>query len=291
MASRHLAIVSYAVTVVMTAATCGADKEPSAPPQLAVTQRIIAIGGAVTETIFALGAGDRLVATDTSSTYPERTNALPKLGYQRTLAAETVLSHRPDVIIASHEAGPPATLAQLRAAGVRVEILPEVSTPQTAATRILAIGEILGTTAVATELANAVARVRRPSGSASAKPPRVLFLYARGNGVAMVAGRDSLASEMIALAGGINAVDTFTGYKPLAGEAVIAAAPDLVLIPTAGLSSLGGPRGLWALPGFAATPAGLARRVVAMDDLLLLGFGPRLATATETLTQAFSAPR
>jgi iron complex transport system substrate-binding protein len=105
----------------------------------------------------------------------------------------------------------------------------------------------------------------------------------------MVAGTPSAGAAMIELGGGVNAIRGFTGYKPLAGEAVVAAAPDVVLLPTRGLAALGGEERLWELPGMAQTPAAAARRVVALDDQLLLGFGPRLPEAAAALRRAFAA--
>lgn len=262
--------------------------EGVAPANKAEAPRILTVGGPITETVFALGAGDRVIATDTSSTYPDAVEKLPKVGYQRSLTAETILAFRPDLIILSPEAGPAATIEQLRAAGVRIEQVAEAHDGQSAAARIRAIGAILGKPEEAAQLAEPVAQVTPPA--PGAKPPRVLFLYARGGGVAMVAGSPSAASSMIELGGGVNAVTGFTGYKQLAGEAVIAAAPDVVLLPTRGLAALGGPDRLWELPGLAQTPAGAAKRVVALDDQLLLGFGPRLAQAAAELRVAFAAP-
>ncbi len=286
---RRLAFVGYAVMVGMALinSSCSrASDEPArpSPPETSAAPRIITVGGAITETVFALGAGDQVVAIDTSSTFPASAQALPKVGYQRSLTAETVLSFKPDLIIAAHEAGPKATLDQLRAAGVRVELTAEALDPASAAARIVAIGALLGKEAEAAALAEPVAKVAAPA--LAANPPRVLFLYARGGGVAMVAGDPSPISKMIALAGGVNAVTGFEGYKQLSGEAVIAAAPDVILLPERGLAAIGGPARLWELPGMAETPAGQAGRVVALEDLLLLGFGPRLAQATEQLRAA-----
>ncbi len=284
---RRLALVGYAVLVGVTLgnSSCARKSDATAQPQGGAA-RIITIGGAITETVFALGAGDRVVAIDTSSFYPDAAQRLPKVGYQRSLTAETVLSFRPDLVIAAAEAGPAATIEQLRSAGVRVELTREAHDARSAANRILAVGKLLGKEAEAAKLAEPVTQVMAPP--QAPQPPKVLFLYARGGGVAMVAGHPSPISEMISLAGGVNAVSGFTGYKQLSGEAVIEAAPDVIVLPSRGLEALGGPERLWALPGMASTPAGEAKRVVAMDDLLLLGYGPRLPEAVKTLRAALA---
>lgn len=295
---RRLALAGYAALVGFAIFHAGCSRRDATAAQAedrrgvapAAAARIVTVGGAVTETVFALGLGDRVVATDTSSTFPPEAVALPKLGYQRTLAAETVLSFRPELVLLSPEAGPAAAIEQLRAAGVRVELVGEAHDGKSAAARIRALGELLGKRAEAAQLAAPVEAVAAPAPAATAStPPRVLFLYARGGGVAMVAGEPSPISEMIKLGGGVNAITAFSGYKPLAGEAVIAAAPELILMPERGLASIGGAAKLWEMPGLAQTPAGAAKRVVAIEDLLLLGFGPRLPAAVAQLRAAFAA--
>ncbi len=91
---------------------------------------------------------------------------------------------------------------------------------------------------------------------------------------------------MIELAGGRNAFGQVEGYKPLAPEAAIAAAPDVILCTDQGLAAAGGVDGLLRAPGLAATPAGRARRVRSLEALLLLGFGPRLPQAVAQLAEA-----
>jgi iron complex transport system substrate-binding protein len=113
----------------------------------------------------------------------------------------------------------------------------------------------------------------------------VLFVYARGAGTVAVAGRATAADEMIRLAGGRNAIDEFDGFKPLTAEAAVTAAPDVVLMLARGIDSLGGADSVWAQPGLAQTPAARGRRLVVMDDLYLLGFGPRTGAAVSDLAR------
>lgn len=255
----------------------------SAKPAATGARRIVSIGGAVTETVFALGAGEEVVAVDTSSVYPEATGTLPKVGYQRMLSAEGILALSPDLVITADEAGPPAVLEQLQAAGVRVERLPAVKTVDEAVARIRRVGTALGKPAdalaqrVQEETSAAISRARKDQ-------PRFVLLYARGAGTLMVAGGDTSGSAMVELAGGRNAVGNVTGYKPLSSEVLIEAAPDVIVVPLRGLTTLGGEDGLLRVPGVADTPAGKQRRIVAFDDLLLLGFGPRLPQAIDQLS-------
>jgi iron complex transport system substrate-binding protein len=280
---RWLRALAIAAFVACGVATCARSTEPAR----SAGKRIITIGGAVTETVFALGHGAQVVAVDTSSVFPPEVARLPQVGYQRTIAAETVLSLSPDLVVASAEAGPPAALAQLRSAGIAVEIIPVAMTPEAAAVRIAAIGAAIGAQPAATELANRVrsatkTAVARCCTGAPGPAPKAILIYARGAGTMMVAGTETAGAAMLELAGARNPV-TFSGFKPLSAEALVEAAPDVIVIPSRGLATLGGEAGLLALPGVAATPAGRARRFVAMDDLLLLGFGPRLGEAVDEL--------
>jgi len=299
MPSRKSSALAIACVLVLAAISCARSKDDHRPAKgssattAPAAQRIVAIGGAVTETIYALGAGARVVAVDTSSGYPDATGALPKVGYQRTLAAEGILALEPDLVLASAEAGPPTTIAQLRSAGVRVELLPTIETVEGAAARIRSIGAVLGDRGAGDRLGDTVERdgnAARARAQAHPSATRVLFLYARGGGTMLVSGTGTGPAQMIALAGGVNAVTSWDGFRPLSAEAALAAAPDAILVPALGLASLGGIDGVVALPGLGDTPAGRARRVIAIDDLMLLGFGPRLPAAIDELSAALAGP-
>ncbi len=253
------------------------------------TERLVAIGGPVTEIVYALGAGAQLVAVDSSSVYPEAATKLPQVGYQRALSAEGVLSVKPTLIVASTEAGPPPVVAQLKASGIPFVQAPADHTVAGAKAKIEAVAKALGKdkegAALCAELDKKIATVasRLP---ATERKPRVLFIYARGAGTMNIAGANTAADAVIALAGGVNAVSGYDGYKPMTPEALAAAAPDVILIPDRGLESIGGREGLLKQPGVALTPAAKNGRIVAMDDLLLLGFSPRLGDAVDQLSKA-----
>lgn len=253
------------------------------------TSRIVTIGGAVTEIVHALGLGDRVVATDRSSTFPKSVQRRPRLSYFRESSAEGILSARPSLVLATRDMGPPAVADQVRSAGVDVLMLDEATTPQAAAARIRIIaraldrreqGEVL-VRRMQTELS--AAQAMRP-----AKAPRVLFVYARGASTLLVAGDGTSAQAVVELAGGVNALSGFDGFRPLTAEAVVTAAPDVIVLPEGGLESIGGVDGLLRLPGLALTPAAQSRRVVTVDDALLLSFGPRLGEGVRALAQALS---
>lgn len=257
---------------------------PEAP---AADARIVSLGGPVTELVFALGRGAELVGRDTSSLYPAEALALPDVGYHRQLSAEGVLSLAPSLVLATAHAGPPEALDQLRAAGVTVLLLPEQATAAGARARAVAAGEALHREAEAAALTRALDEGLQAL-TPLKRPVKVLFVYARSGAGLEVAGQETAADEMIRLVGAQNAVSGYTGYKPLTPESAIAAAPDVVLMTSRGVESAGGPERVWESPALLATPAGAARRLVVMDDLLLLGFGPRLPEAAATLTDALN---
>lgn len=251
------------------------------------TSRVITLGGPVTEIVFALGAGERIIATDTSSLYPNAVNKLPKIGYQRQLTAEGIISLKPTLVIGTTEAGPSTTIAQLRAAGVPVLILPVEYTPEGTKAKISALAKVFGKDSKAAELNAGIDRdlaKARVLFSRFKSQPKVMFVYARGPQGAQIGGTDTAADAMIKLAGGVNAFSNAQGYKPLTPEAAVSAAPDVILMMTLGLESVGGVDGLLKLPGLAQTPAGRNRAVIHMEDLHLLGFGPRLGRAVQDLT-------
>ncbi len=281
---RLLAVaVGVALAGVLAVGTGYAQPSPEAE-----AQRIVALGGPVTEIVYALGAEDQLVGVDASSIYPEAAQDLPSVGYFRQVPAEGVLSLGPTLVLASEETGPPATLDQLRSAGAEVEVIPSASSVDEAKEKIRAVAEALGLLekgeALIEEMERELAEARDLRADATSTP-RVLFVYARGAGTMQVAGAGSSAEAMIELAGAENAVTGFEGYKPMTAEAVAAAAPDVILMLDRGLESIGGIDGLLAQPGVGLTPAGENRRVAQMDDLLLLGFGPRLGEAVLELTR------
>lgn len=260
---------------------------PAQSQPTADTSRIVTLGGSVTEIVYALGAGDQIVGVDASSVYPEAATQKSSVGYFRQLPAEGVLSLDPSLVLALEGTGPPTVLDQLRSAGVQAEEIPDAPTAESAKQKIRKIAELIGRTAQGDTLIQQMERdlaEARALRQEATSEPRVLFIYARGSGSMNVAGHGSSAEAMIELAGAQNAITGFEGYKPMTAEAVVSAAPDVLLLLTRGLDSVGGVDGLLEQPGIDLTPAGENRRVVAMDDLLLLGFGPRLGTAVKELT-------
>ena len=250
-------------------------------------QRVVSIGGSITEIIYLLDLADRLVAVDSTSRYPSVAAAKPDVGYMRALGTEPILALTPDLVLAMVDAGPPSVFEQLAEAGTPVVRIPDEPTLQGVLSKVDTVAEALGEPARGAALRARLESEFRALGELprTATPPRVLFLLSVGTGTPLAGGIGTSAAGIIDLAGGINAVTSFAGYKPLSPEAAITAAPDVILITDRTLRMLGGADAVLAQPWVAATPAGRSRRVVAMDGLLLLGFGPRTAMAVSQLAR------
>ncbi|MFT5585276.1 MAG: iron complex transport system substrate-binding protein [Cognaticolwellia sp.] len=248
--------------------------------------RVLCLGGSVTETVYALGLDARVVGVDASSLYPKAATELTQVGYYRSVSAEGVLSLAPTVVLALEGSGPDTVMAQIEATGVPVVYLAEADSVDSARARIEMIATALDASTGPEVLSQFDAEVQAAiplQGS-----PKVLFVYARAGGVMNVAGQDTSADAMIRLAGAQNAIQGYTGYRPLTPEAALAAQPDVILFTSRGLQASGGVAGVLSNPALGLTPAGKSGAVAAVDDLLLLGFGPRLGLAISTLSQAIA---
>jgi iron complex transport system substrate-binding protein len=262
-----------------------AAEQPAATA--ADTSRIVAIGGDVTEILYALDAAPKIVAVDTTSTYPasalkEKTS----VGYMRALSTEGVLSTDPSVIIAAVGAGPPEVVAALKSSSVPYVEVPDDPTPEGVAAKIRLIAAALGTEAKALERKvardfDALAHQRKRI----TKPARALFVLSVQNGRALVAGRGTTADAIFALAGVKNVAVDINGYRPLGDEAAIGLAPDAIVTmanPVPGHE----PQKLLELPLFRSTPAAINGRLIVMDGNYLLNFGPRAGQAARDLMLA-----
>lgn len=252
--------------------------------------RLVSVGGALTETVYALGAGASLAGIDSTSTPAPAAPRPVNVGYARALSVEGVLSLAPDRVIATEDAGPPATLAQLRGAGVAVTILPGGHRFEGVVERIRRIGEITGRQSAAgrlsAELTRQWAQVRAQVARRQGPMPRTLFILSHAPNQLLAAGRGTAADAMLGFAGARNIMDALNGYQPLTPEAVASAAPEVIVMTQQGLRSLGGEDALWRRMGLGRTPAGRARRLVTLEEMFLLGFGPRMPDAVAALDLA-----
>lgn len=250
-------------------------------------QRIVSIGGSVTEIAVALGATPRLIARDTTSTYPAAIKDLPDVGYIRALSAEGVLALGPDLILSEAGAGPKEAVDVLRAAGVPFVEMPGDPSPAGILAKIDAVAGALELPAegatLRAEVAAGLAGAEARAAAVTAPRKRVLFVLALQSGRVMAGGEGSSAAGIIALAGGVNAAEGFKGYKQMTDEAVIAAAPDVILMMHRDGDMAVHNADVLAHPALSQTPAAQANALVRMDGLMLLGFGPRTPEAAKEL--------
>lgn len=248
--------------------------------------RIVSIGGAITEILYALGFEDRLAGVDATSLFPPAAlRDKPNVGYWRQLSPEGVLGLNPSLVLAMQGSGPKEAIEVLDAARVPLVLVPETFSEQGLLDKIALVGRAMDAAPRAACLANAVAvdlaQLRELRGKV-AKPVRVLFVMSLLNGRAMAAGRNTAANEIIRLAGADNAINGFEGYKIINDEAIIAAKPDVVLSIARGKDSVEADA-IFAHPALSLTPAAGRKAFISMEGLYLLGFGPRTAAAARDL--------
>ncbi|QPC92527.1 hemin ABC transporter substrate-binding protein [Mesorhizobium sp. INR15] len=247
--------------------------------------KVAAIGGSITEIVYALGEEGRLVARDSTSRYPEAALKLPDVGYMRQLSPEGVLSVNPSGILALHGSGPKEAVDVLKKTSIPFIEVPDHYNHEGILEKIRVVGEALGADAKAEVLVKEIdAKLKAAEKqTASIKDrKRVLFVLSMQGGKVLAAGSETAADGIIKLAGGINAVGGFSGYKQLSDEAIITAKPDMILM----MSNAGPPTPddvLLANPAISSTPAGIARKLIRIDGSYLLGFGPRTAGAIHDL--------
>lgn len=256
---------------------------------VAEADRIVPLSGSISELVFSLGLGDRVVARDVTATF-EQADDLPVVTQAHDVSAESVLSLEPDVVLAEETTGPAEAIDQIRAAGVPLVVLDPAQDLGDVGGRIDAVAAALG---VADEGAKLRERTEQKIEAArgeipvSGDEPRVAFLYVRGSAsVYMLGGARSGAASLIEAAGGVDAGKESgldKDFTPITSEALAKAAPDVLLVMTKGLESVGGVDGLVQLPGVAQTPAAMDRRIASVDDGVLLNYGPRTDAVLRSL--------
>jgi iron complex transport system substrate-binding protein len=258
------------------------------------TDKVLSIGGSVTEIVYALGQQDRLIARDSTSSFPAEATALPDVGYMRALSPEGVLSVGPELIISEDGAGPVETIDVLNQANIPFVVIPDNYSGEGIAEKIIAVGEALEVEGAAEALAaDVTAKIAEAEATAAnlagGEKQRVLFILSTQGGRIMASGTNTAAHGIITMAGGINVIDSFDGYKQLSDEAISAAAPDVILMMDRGGDHGAANEELFAFPGLIGTPAAQTESVIRMNGLYLLGFGPRTGDAVLDLAQALYA--
>lgn len=254
------------------------------------SSRLVSIGGSLTEIIYALGEERRLVARDQTALFPAAVSALPDVGYMRQLAPEGVLSVSPTALLVIEGSGPPEALDVLSHAGVEYQTVPESFSHDGILAKVRAVGQALDVTekaeALASELDDTLDALDQRIANITERK-RILFVLSTEGGKIQASGTGTAADGMIAMAGGINAIQDYPGYKALTEEAIIAAAPDVILMMDRGGDHAATDAELLANPAIALTEAGRKRAILRFEGSYLLGFGPRAADAASELANAF----
>ncbi|QES50383.1 ABC transporter substrate-binding protein [Streptomyces venezuelae] len=252
--------------------------------------RIVPLTGSLSEIVYSLGLGPKVVARDITTTF-EQAAQLPVVTRAHDVSAESVLSLRPTLVIAETTTGPAEAVQQIRDAGIPLLVVAPAKSLDDVPQRIGAVAQALGVPQAGEQLrqrtADRIATARKEipaeagagGGAGASKKPRVAFLYLRGTAsVYMLGGAQSGAASLLEAAGAVDAGKESgldKDFTPITSEALAAAAPDAILVMAKGLESVGGVDGLVKIPGVAQTPAGMDRRVVTVDDGILLNYGPR----------------
>lgn len=238
--------------------------------------RVVALANGSAEIIASLGHLDILIGRDIASdvTSLESVEVVTS-GHQ--IVAEKILSLKPDLVLIDASSGPSSALTVIAGAGIRIAKISEAWTLNDINRKVSEIAKAIGVIDDGKSLIAAL------EGSTSAmkqiSPGKTIaFLYLRGgSAIYLIGGQGSGTDSLISAIGGIDAgAQKFaTPFTPMTAEAIATLNPDVLLVMSKGLESVGGVDGLVELPGIAQTKAGKNRAIVAVDDSLLLSFGPR----------------
>ncbi|TKT79132.1 ABC transporter substrate-binding protein [Aquamicrobium sp. LC103] len=286
--NRNTLRVAALAGALLAATSAGLANEVQ-PQEVHDASRVVAVGGSITEIVYALGEEGRLIARDSTSVFPDAALKLPDVGYMRALSPEGVLSVDPTLILALEGSGPPEAVEVLRKASVPMVTVPEKFDREGILEKIRIVGETLDVEEKARALADDVDKdiqaAEKATGSIESRR-KVLFVISMQGGRIMASGTGTAADGIIRMAGGDNVISDFSGYKQLTDEAVISAAPEIILMMDRGASLDAPNQELLSHPAIAPTPAGKDGKVIRMDGAYLLGFGPRTAAAVRDLSAA-----
>ncbi|MGV6943879.1 heme/hemin ABC transporter substrate-binding protein [Sphingobacterium kyonggiense] len=273
-----LGIICFAIS------SCNISGKPDKGNIEVDSLRIVSLNGTVSEILCDAGLEKQLVGVDVSSTFPISLKDIPKVGHNKKIPIEAVLALNPNLIIGTKEV-PTETVEQFRQAGMRVILVDQEYSINGSRNMIKSITDslklkekgdsILKRFDQDIQLVQAF-EVENPK-------PKVLFIYARGTGTMMVGGNNTQVAKMIQLAGGLNVAKDFEEYKPLTPESLVNYNPDVILLFSSGLSSLGDKNGFMEVQGVKQTRAGKEGKIINMDGQLLSGFSPRLPNAIKEL--------
>lgn len=274
--------------IVQLASAVGALAALTAAPAATAGERLVVAGGCATEIVYALGAGDRVVAVDSTSAWPPQARELPRIGYVRDLPVEGILSLQPDRLLAVAEAGPSSSIERLRKA-IDVDVLPPMRDPRALPEHIRRVAQHLGLeqrgNQLAAELESRFAQI--PDAVPGKQAPKVLVLLAAGGNQLMAGGAGTSAHALLQSLGLRNAAADLHSFKPIGREALLQSDADLIVIAETAPGAFDAEQ--W--PVLAHSAAGQRQRVLVRDAMYLLGFGPRVVDAMGELRAAAIDPQ
>jgi len=235
-------------------------------------KRVVALANGSAEIVAALGYTSILVGRDVASTMPELAS-IPIDNPGHNVSTETVLAQKPDLILIDSNTSPTSALDTLKQSGIKIVMIPSTFDLKTVAAKESAIADAIGTPKAGALLTSQITSI-----SNQTKPIKVVFLYLRGtSSIYLIGGKGSGADSLIQAMGftDVGAANLLQPFSAMSAEELVKLNPDVILLMTKGLVSVGGLSGLVQLPGIAQTQAGQHKRVVTVDDSLLLSFGPR----------------
>ena len=247
------------------------------------TSKILSIGGDITEILYALGLSSHIIAVDSTSQFPaDALKQKGNVGYMRALSTEGVLSVGASLVIASERSGPAEVVKALKQTAVPYVEVADGLSPEGVIEKVRFVARTVDALKQGDELAdklNSQFKALAEQRAAIKRPVRALFLLSMQGGRATVGGSGTSADAILKLAGAENAAASVNGFKPLVDEALVEMMPDVIVAMKRFASGSHESEQVFAMKGIQVTPAGAARRVVTMDGLYLLGFGPRTPAA------------
>lgn len=277
---------AVAATVALSAfplVSCGSDASTVVETD---AERVVTLTDGITESVFALGLGDLVVGRDISSTLAEASD-VPIVTNDHDVNPEALLAVRPTLVLIDEDTGPGTAIDQIRSMGVRVETIQKATEVDQIVPRLREVAALFGVEDRAERLAEQIESDLADVAGLPSTGVRVGFVYVRGPaGVYLMGGPGAGPASLIEAAGAIDAgtaIGLELPFTPLTPEAMVEAAPDVLLVTTTGLDSVSGVDGLLDLAGVAQTPAGKNRRVITVEDGLLFSFGPRTPGLVQSL--------
>ena len=248
--------------------------------------RIAVAGGSITEIVYLLGYEDRLVGVDLTSNFPQSATELPSVGYVRNLSVEGLLSLQPTLILGEDDMGPPAVLQQLENAGVRTKRIPEHHDANGVLAKIECVASLLAVPASESaphlEQVRAIAAQLEEASAIHANKVNAALLLSLNSGAPVAAGGNTSGGGFLRMVGARNVFASIDGWKPVSPEYMAAVNPEVIVVPTRGADAIGGAESVASHPSLRATNASLNDRIVIIDGMAMLGFGPRtLQTALD----------